>query len=64
MSDIPDSVLAFSLDLLAGARAKALPLDVCTEGHLVVKGNSHYKPLRFADGLRTIACQLIERCDA
>lgn len=53
----PGDELAFSLDWLAEAATRTLPLEVCDQGHLVVNANSHWQPVRFTADRRSLICR-------
>lgn len=56
-------VMSFSLDWLAESKVKARPLDVCTKGHLVVRGNTHWAPIGLTPGLTSLRCVIAAHCD-
>ena len=58
-----DEPMNFSLDWLAEAKVKARPLDVCTQGHLVVRGNTHWSPVGFSAGLTAVTCVMVPACE-
>ena len=60
---LPHGVMAFPLDLLAGARINAQPLDVCAAGHLVVRGRGHYRPLKFTADFKSVVCARAEHAE-
>lgn len=60
--EILNPTLAFSLGLLVGAGTAERPLTVCSLGHLVVAGNSHYAPEALTADLKALTCRLVERC--
>lgn len=51
-----DKLIPFSLDWLAEAGAKQKPLTVCDAGHMVVRGTTHWQPVRFAADLHALWC--------
>lgn len=46
--------------LLAGAHRDREILSVCPDGHLVVKGRTHWAPLRFATDRPSLICGFVE----
>lgn len=60
MADIPGDALTFSFDLLAGAHRDREILSVCPDGHLVVKGRTHWAPLRFATDRPSLICGFVD----
>jgi hypothetical protein len=58
-----DERLAFSLALLADAEHAPRPLSGCSRGHLVVNGNTHWRPDAFDERLKTLTCELVMDCD-
>lgn len=58
-ADPPDEI-RFSFDWLGGAAAKQVPLTVCPDGHLVVRGNTHWSPVGISQDLRAVVCRVVE----
>lgn len=52
--------LSFSLDWLAESARTERPLTVCPDGHMVVRHNTHWKPLRFSGDLKSLWCEPVD----
>jgi hypothetical protein len=55
--------LPFTFAWLEGAGRTRQPLTVCTEGHLVVRGRSHWAPRRISADLHALWCEPVV-CDS
>jgi hypothetical protein len=55
--------MAFSLEMLSGARDAEQPVSVCARGHLVIRGRTHWSPVAFSPDLACIECVMVERED-
>ena len=57
--------LPFSLDWLLGAAELPEPtLSVCEQGHLVVKGRTHYLPVRLSPDMKSMWFRWVEHEEA
>lgn len=54
--------MPFTLEWLAEAARAKRPLATCPAGHMVVRSNTHWTPLRFSDDLRALWCEPVD-CD-
>jgi hypothetical protein len=62
---MPDEEMAFSLEMLIGASKQPEPvLSACDRGHLVVRGRTHYEPIRMADDLHAIWFRWVDHEEA
>ena len=52
-----DEPMSFSLAWLAEAAGKKPQLTVCANGHMVVRGNTHWAPAAFDENLRALICR-------
>ena len=55
--------LAFSLELLMGARADDRPLTVCDLGHLRVRERTCWAPEAFSRDMRAVLCRWVQHPD-
>jgi hypothetical protein len=55
-----DELLAFSLTFLTSAKEASLPLEVCKDGHLVVRGNTHWQVERLSNDLTSVLCRMAD----
>lgn len=60
---VPSDTMAFSLDLLSGARTNAHPLTVCPDGHLVLSGRNHYTPVRLTEDFKSLVFDKVPHGD-
>jgi hypothetical protein len=51
--------MAFTLEWLAEAARATRQLTACPAGHMVVRGNTHWSPLKFSNDLRSLHCEPI-----
>jgi hypothetical protein len=61
---MPDDKVSFSFDWLAGAAAKRMLLTVCPDGHLVVRGNTHWAPVAVSLDLNGLVCHVVQHKEA
>ncbi len=56
---MPDDRIAFPLETILGAADREPSLSVCTEGHLVVAGRTHWAPRALTPDLGSLVCEWV-----